>query len=732
MKKDKSTTRDTRELRRQAEARISEGRIAILDSEEKDRVPDARRLVQELQVHQIELEMQNEELQRARAEAEDGLARYSDLYELAPVGYLTLDRDGAIQKVNLFGASLFGLERSRLVGRRVSQLVAAESRPAFEAFLAKMFESQAKESCEVVVDPGAAPPLMLELTGTALDEGKECRVVATDITGRKRAEELMAIRLRLQEYAVAHSPRELLQKSLDEVESLTGSQVGFHCLVDAEQRRLSLQAWSTGTAGRFATAPWEDRHYDVRAIAGLADCIAQRSPIIHTDFAGVPRSDLLPEGCAPVVRELLVPTLRHDNVVAILGVGNKASAYTADDVSTAAYLADVVWELLERKRALREREELQMQLAQSQKLEAIGTLAGGIAHDFNNILAGIMGGLSLLDLDLGESSEHHPDIQEMMALVERAAGLTKQLLGFARRGKYDVRPLDLARVLHKTSAMFGRARKDLSIEIGVAPELRAVLMDHMQLEQMLLNLFVNAGQAMPSGGQLLLSAENAEDERMEGTPDGAAPRHFVRLVVADTGIGMDAATQARIFDPFFTTKGPGQGTGLGLASVYGIMKSHGGSVTVESEPGKGAKFTLLLPATDQSIAETAPAVAIVRGAGTILIVDDEEPIVQAYARVLRRIGYEVLSASGGREAVELMRQHGNAISLVILDMTMPDMSGRQTYDALQEIAPGTKVLLSSGFSIDGQAQEMLAHGCNGFIQKPFDVATLAARLRELL
>jgi PAS domain S-box-containing protein len=731
-KRRRSATENTTELRRRAEDRISEGRIPVLDMTEKDIVPDAQRLLQELQVHQIELEMQNEELQRARAEAEDGLARYSDLYELAPVGYLTIGPEGAIQKVNLSGARLFGLERSRMVGMLFTRLIGAESRHAFEAFLRKVFDTEAKESCEVVVHSGVAAPLTFELTGTAVDEGKECRVVATDITGRKRAEELMAIRLRLQEFATAHSQRELLQKTLDEVESLTGSHVGFYCLVGEDQLGLSLRARSTGTLGSSCAAPWEDRRFDLQEAPRLADCADQRAPVIHDDCTRQPHSGWLPEDCAPVIRELLVPTLRHDHVMAILGVANKATAYTADDIASAAYLADVAWELLERKRAEHEREELQTRLMQSQKLEAVGTLAGGIAHDFNNILAGIMGGLTLLDLDLGESSEHHPDIQEMMALVERAADLTKQLLGFARRGKYDVRPLDLARVLNKVSAMFGRTRKDIIIETGVAPTLRAVLMDHVQLEQVLLNLFVNAGQAMPNGGRLLLSAENAEDARNQGTPHGVAPRHFIRLVVTDTGIGMDSATQARIFEPFFTTKGPSQGTGLGLASVYGIIQSHGGTITVESEPEKGARFTLLLPATDRPIAEKAPGAAILRGMGTILIVDDEEPIVQAYARVLHRIGYEVLTASGGREAVDLMRQHGEGISLVILDMTMPEMSGRQTYDAIQEIAPGTKVLLSSGYSIDGQAQEMLEHGCNGFIQKPFDVATLAARLRELM
>jgi two-component system, cell cycle sensor histidine kinase and response regulator CckA len=357
-----------------------------------------------------------------------------------------------------------------------------------------------------------------------------------------------------------------------------------------------------------------------------------------------------------------------------------------------------------------------------------------VAHDFNNILGSILGGLSLLELELGASAAQHVDIKEMIAQVERGAELAKQLLGFARRGKYDARPLDLARVLEKTSAMFGRTRKDITIQLDIAPGLLSVLMDHTQLEQVLLNLFLNASQAMPEGGRLLLRAENAEiDGESEEAKHGVRPGRFVKLVVADTGIGMDAATQARIFEPFFTTKAPGQGTGLGLASAYGIIDNHEGSIAVESEPGKGTTFTLLLPATDRTTAsDKAPAASIQRGKGTILVVDDEEQMLRTCSRLLETIGYDVLTAPGGKQAVELLRRHADRISLVMLDMTMPEMSGSQTYDKLKEIAPGAKVLLSSGYSMDGQAQGIMARGCNGFIQKPFDVATLSAKLLEIL
>ncbi len=382
-----------------------------------------------------------------------------------------------------------------------------------------------------------------------------------------------------------------------------------------------------------------------------------------------------------------------------------------------------------------ERRALEASLQQAHKMEAIGTLAGGIAHDFNNILGGILGGLSLLDLQWRESGQPNTEVPEMMALVKRGVDLTRQLLGFARRGKYDVRPLDLPRVVEKTTSMFGRTRRDIAIRVDSLPGLWPVLMDHSQLEQVLLNLLINAGQAMPEGGTICLKAENREiaDDEAEMELRGAAPGRFVKLVIADSGLGMDAVTKVRVFEPFFTTKGIGQGTGLGLASVYGIIKGHGGVIQVDSEPGKGTVFTLLLPATDERPAEgSGPPESIERGTGTILVVDDEDVVLGICARMLKSLGYEVLTAWGGTQAVEIVREHGAKISLVILDMVMPGMTGRQTFDALRKLAPSIKILLSSGYSLEGQAQEILAQGCNGFLQKPFDLRTLSAKLRDII
>ena len=732
MKKSKSKTLEAGELRRRAEEQF-EAHRAGSTADIANTPSGTQRLLHELQVHQIELEMQNEELQLARSEVEEGLSRYTDLYEFAPVGYLTLNRAGEILQLNLTGSRLLGLERSRLVGKRLAVMVDTDSRPVFNAFLTRTFDDGIKQTCEVVIRPEMASPFAVELAATSSAGGKECRVVATDITARRRTAALMAVRLRLQEFASSHSPKELLQKTLDEIEVVTDSRVGFFHYLEADERTPSLQVWSTRTVSQLGIGQEKPRHYGVDQDGILEDCVRKRVPIISND-ADKPNNRKVPaDGRTPMIRQVVVPIFRKDKIVAILGVGNKAAGYTTEDVSTISTLADVAWEIAERRRVEQEREELQLQLAQAQKMEAVVTLAGGIAHDFNNILAGVLGGLALLELEVGDDSSSKNDIQEMKALLNRGAALTKQLLGFSRRGKHDLKPLDLSRVVARTSEMYARARTDIAVQLDFAPSLLAVLMDHSQLEQVLMNLFVNAGQAMPEGGQLLLHAENADLADKEGALLGVPPGLYAKLVVTDTGSGMDAKTMGRIFEPFFTTKGPGQGTGLGLASVYGIIKNHAGFIGVESEVGKGTTFTLLLPATERQVAEDkAPTGSIQHGTGTILVVDDEAQIVKVCARLLQTFGYEVLTASGGRQAIEVVRRHGAKISLVLLDMTMPEMSGRETYETLQKVVPGIKVLLSSGCSIEGQAQQLLDSGCNGFIQKPFDPVALSVKVREIL
>ena len=390
-------------------------------------------------------------------------------------------------------------------------------------------------------------------------------------------------------------------------------------------------------------------------------------------------------------------------------------------------------DITERKRAEEEKKKLQTQLQQAQKIEAIGTLAGGIAHDFNNLLMAIQGRTSIM---LMKKDSSHPDIRHLKGIednVESAADLTRQLLGFARGGKYEVKPTDLNEVVKKQNRMFGRTKKEITIREKYEENLWSVEVDRGQIEQVLLNLYVNAWQAMPGGGDLYLETKNVTLDETDVKPFAVEPGGYVKISVTDTGVGMDKATREKIFEPFFTTKEMGRGTGLGLASAYGIIKNHGGFINVYSEKGHGTTFNIYLPASEKEVIEEKdPTGDTLTGSETVLFVDDEDMIIEIAEELFEQLGYKVLIARSGKEAIETYEKNKEQIDIVLLDMIMPDMSGSDTYDSLKEINPDIKVLLSSGYSINGQATEIMDRGCNGFIQKPFKMKELSQKLREVL
>jgi two-component system cell cycle sensor histidine kinase/response regulator CckA len=387
------------------------------------------------------------------------------------------------------------------------------------------------------------------------------------------------------------------------------------------------------------------------------------------------------------------------------------------------------WDITQRK-------QLEEQFRQAQKMEAVGRLAGGVAHDFNNMLAVIIGYSELLLMQLPPDDRNRVAAREIQQAGERAANLTRQLLAFSRQQVLEPRLLDLREVVRGFEKMLRRLiGEDIDVATSVSPAPCQVLGDAGQIEQILLNLAVNARDAMPRGGRLTIGVQRVHlDEQYVQSHLSVSPGPYVVLSVSDTGCGMEGSTLSRVFEPFFTTKEQGKGTGLGLAMVYGIVKQSGGDVWVYSEPGRGTTFKVYLPAADGTAAEpVAPeANGALRGSETILVTEDE-PMLRSLVRItLEEHGYQVLAVDGVREAAELMDRREQPIDLLLTDVVMPGMSGRELADRMRAARPETKVLFMSGYTDDAVVRHGVLHEGAAFLQKPFSPTVLARKVREVL
>jgi PAS domain S-box-containing protein len=376
--------------------------------------------------------------------------------------------------------------------------------------------------------------------------------------------------------------------------------------------------------------------------------------------------------------------------------------------------------------------ELQAQLFQSQKMEAIGTLAGGIAHDFNNLLMGIQANVSLVRLEAGKNPRCAERINTIERQIQTGASLTRQLLGYARKGKYRPTLLGLNQLIEETLTAFGRTRKQLFIHFEPFENLPRVLADRGQMELVLLNLLINASDAMPEGGTLTVKTGMASLAPAEIKSMDLEPGDHVHLEIADTGVGMDEKTRARIFEPFFTTKEMGRGTGLGLASVYGVVKNHKGEIRVSSKPGIGTTFHLFFKAAPEDCPAPVDVHPLHAGGGRILFVDDEPELLVSVSALLEHLGYQVVALDNGIDALRHLSENPHAFDLIILDMIMPGMGGRELYGHIRRLAPDMRVLLSSGFSGDTGISDVLFHDRSDLIRKPYTVEALSQKIRDIL
>jgi PAS domain S-box-containing protein len=1048
----------------------------------------------------------------AEEELQAANAYNRSLFEASLDPLVTINAQGRITDVNGAMEHASGHLRDELIGSDFANYFTHPLKAAGVYRDAFREGSTRDRELEIRHRDGHVTPMVYNASVYYDSQGRIAGLLAAarDITERKLSEDLIRIRLRLLEYSATHTLHEILQKTLDEIGSLTKSPIGFYHFVSEDEKNISLQVWSTKTVQKFCRAEGTGRHYPVSEAGVWADAVRERRPVIHNDYASLPHRKGMPEGHAPVVRELVVPIIKSDRIVAVLGIGNKPTTYTDKDAEVVSYLADVAWEIARRKRveeAIRKSEErlelalhgadlglwdlniptgeavanqrtaeivgysldeieqtlsswerflhpddrqraldafynhlagltsfaeeeyrvrhksgewkwvlsrgkvterdqegnplrmsgtylditekkvaetqvseanelrekivsespvgiavyrgdgqcisanealgrilgssreglllqnfrdlaswkdtglladaekvlsegmnnqrevqfvstfgkpvwvnarmarlnlggqphllmvlndiaerrkaqdalkfereqllslfesinevilvidpqsyeilyansftedlygkklvggkcyerlqgfpapcnhchnekisrlgghpyqweysnevlkrdflatdrmirwpdgrdvkfqlaiditerkeaeaeqahLRAQLFQAQKMEAIGTLAGGVSHDFNNILQVALGYSELILGDEELPAGVRTDLRHINESAKRGADLVQRLLTFSRKAESKPQPLNLNRQINDIWKMLERTiPKVIEIQLLLARNLPTINADPTQMDQILMNLAVNARDAMPHGGRLIFeTADVLLDEEFVALHPGIAPGRYVLLRVTDTGTGMARETLEHVFEPFFTTKRVGEGTGLGLAVVYGIVHQHGGFITCSSEFGAGTAFAVYLPvlraeATTETAAEK---VLLPGGTETILLVDDEETVQDLGRRILERSGYTVLIAANGKEALDLYKRERDTIALVILDVIMPEMDGKQCLEELLKIDPRVKTLIASGLAANSEALEAVKKLAQGCIGKPYQRTQLLQSVREIV
>ena len=640
---------------------------------------------------------------KLRTELRESERRYADLVEFSPDAIAIHDEH--FLYVNPAACRLIGAERPEdLLGRSVLDFVHPDEREAIRAVPARLPEGRRSARTlerkllrldgQVIDAEVVAVPIMYR-------RSPAFQVVIRDVTRQKRAESGLRViqeRFRLlaegvRDYAIIMLDARGAVVSWNRgAERLTGLRTDevvrahFHVLFPSDEREAGRAEHILAQAlsqGRCEDEGWCVRSGGVRFWASVAVTTLQSS-----DGKGV--------GFAVIVRDLT-----------------------------------------ERKEAEARLRRSEDHLRQAQKMEGIGRLAGGIAHDFNNLLTAIQGHAQFMLEDLPEGGTARADAEEIRKAADRAAALTRQLLTFSRRQVLEPQVIDLNSIIGDLNKMLRRViREDVDLVTALADDAWSIYADAGQIEQVLMNLVVNSRDAMPRGGTVTVATRNVEvgeEYAMGGA--GPQPGPYVQLTVSDTGIGMDKDTQVRIFEPFFTTKPEGQGTGLGLATVYGIVQQSGGHISVYSEPGQGTMFRILLPRhRERSEAAEKPAVqpSSRHGCEAVLVVEDDPAVRALTRRVLQERGYSVLEAGDGTEALRLAEEYDGPIDLLVTDIVMPEMSGRKLAENLRTMHPAAKILFMSGFTETDVIQQGLLEPGAAFVEKPFSPDGLAERVREAL
>lgn len=664
---------------------------------------DLNRLVHELRVHEIELQIQNEELRRAQVELDAARARWFDLYDLAPVGYCTVSAQGMMVQSNLTLAALLGLPRAALDRVPFSHRIVPEDRAVWYRLFERVHASGTSDACELRMQRGTGHMWYAQLTVTLSTDGRgaeELRVAVSDVSARHDAEE------------AARSSRVMLEAIIDATPS--------HIYAVDSTHRLTLV--NAAMAQDYGTTKTELLGRTIESL--FAPDVAT---VVHAL-----NDRILRTGQQESVEQHLVARTGGTPRVVLASIAPLRGADGA-----VSGLAGVATDVTDQRRAEAERANLAAQVQQMQKLESIGRLAGGVAHDFNNQLGVILGNAEMALLRLDAAGPEHEGLAEIRDAALRSGHLTRQLLAFARQQAIQPTMLDLNKTVANVLGMLRRLiGENIALIWRPAADLWPVTMDASQVEQILANLALNARDAIAGHGTITVATSNVVlDAAWCALHPDAEPGEHTRLTVTDDGCGMDGDVLAKIFEPFFTTKGVGEGTGLGLASVYGAIRQNGGAITVTSAVGRGTSFAIHLPRAggDQASAlESSVRESLPQGHETILLVEDEVAVRRLTAKVLERFGYTVHVADGPRQAMDLMREHDGSIDLLLTDVVMPGMDGPTMVAALRAQYPNLRYLFMSGYALNTADGQALMDDGEHFIAKPFTMAQVIAKVRQVL
>jgi len=810
-----------KDLRRTAEERLREIKASLHQGLAAE---TTQRLIHELEVHQIELEMQNTELQHSRDDMERSREKLSDLFDFAPVGYLTLDNGGIITAVNIHAARLLGQVRTELIGRPFGIYVALEDRTLFSNFLGSVLTSQSDETCEVRLLLESTQKVPVLLSAMCTDSGQECLVTLVNLTEHKQHEDrlrgneenyrfffeyapaalamfdtgmryLNVSKRWLSDYGlgnrdlIGRSHYEIFPEITDEWKSYHQRGLAGEVLRKDEDRFVradgsvqwicwEIRPWSRldGTISgimifsediterkRIELELQENRKQYRNLVEETPDLITRvdtEGRFVFVNHAAWKVYRIAPEECLgrlafdtihPDDRESTMAAFQtwlrggndvftHENrLVGFDGRGHYHMAWTIraeyDENGAITGFASTARDITDLRHAEEEKAGLLSRLHQSQKLEAIGQLAGGIAHDFNNKLMVILGSAELIRMDADDKAKILDYLQEIQLAAEHSRDITHRLLAFSRQQVVVPKTVDvnccIVVALKSLSRLIG---EHIAISFDAGSDLWSVRIDPTQLDQVIMNLAVNARDAMPGGGTITIETRNVILEGIDGIgSDSFVPGEYVRIMFSDTGTGMDQEILGRIFEPFFTTKEIGKGTGLGLATVYGIVSQNNGYIEVSSSSGSGSAFRVYLPRYFTSPNETATHCdTMYAGCGSILLVEDEAEVRKISALILKKLGYSVVEADGPRKALELVGDPSIKVDLVLTDVVMPDMNGMVLMKLIREIRPYVPCIYASGYPPNHALLGDMLSCESQFIQKPFDIIKLSNLLRDTL